>query len=166
MHRVGAILTILIGGFLGIAGLERALLGRGSAGWPTTRGTVLSSEIEAVMVNDDASLVPGGQKVEYRPRITYAYTVAGRTLTNHQYSVDELSYSQHSAASVVRKHRPGSTVTVHYRRGQPDQAVLAVGSTFRSWGLAGAGIYAVVWGVNRLVSAKRIADRQPEADET
>jgi hypothetical protein len=164
MQKVGAILTILIGGFLGLAGLEEALLGRGSASWPSTQGTVMTSEVEAEMVNDESSVVSGGKKVEYRPRITYTYGVAGRMLTNSQYSIDELTYSQQYAQAVVRNHRPGSKVTVHYRRGHPDQAVLVVGSSLRSWLLAGAGIYAVVWGVYRLTSGKRIADPEPEFD--
>ncbi|MBL9135366.1 MAG: DUF3592 domain-containing protein [Verrucomicrobiales bacterium] len=166
MHRVGAVLTILIGGFLALSGLERAVLGRISATWPSTQGTVLASEVEAEMVADASSVTSGGQKVEYRPRITYIYTVAGRVLTNNQYSVDELTYSQHSAHAVVRNHRPGSKVTVHYRRGQPDQAVLVVGSSVRAWLLAGAGGYAVVWGMNRLLSKKRSGDPEPDADQS
>ncbi|MCC7377491.1 MAG: DUF3592 domain-containing protein [Verrucomicrobiales bacterium] len=127
MHRIGVILTILIGGFLGLSGLEKVLLGSGSANWPSTPGTVLTSEVEAVMVNDNASVDSGGQRVEYRPRIVYTYAVAGRVLTNNRYSVDEITYSQHTAHSVVRKYRPGSRVTVRYRHGQPDQAVLVAG---------------------------------------
>lgn len=155
MHRLGAILTVLIGGFLGLSGLEKVLLGSGSANWPSTLGTVLTSEVEAVIVNDNSSVDSVGQRVEYRPRIVYTYAAAGRVLTNNQYSVDEITYSQHTAHSVVRKYRPGSQVTVRYRRGRPDQAVLVAGSSFRSWILAGAGIYAVVWGTTQLVTRKQ-----------
>lgn len=155
MQKAGVIAALLFSAFLALAGLESALRGSASRRWPTAKATVLASEVEATVVTKNAPVTSGDKEVRYRPRITYSYSVGGLSFTNQRYEVDEITYSQHRAHSIVRQHPPQREVTVRYRPGSPSYSVIATGSSHRSWAMAVGGICGIGWSIRQWIRLSR-----------
>lgn len=67
-----------------------------------------------------------GQVTEYRPDITYVYTLGGKDHAGSRVhpAGDYWSRSQSVAAAPVARYTPGARVLAHYNPAKPDQAVL------------------------------------------
>ena len=93
--------------------------GTKAALWPTTQGTVLTSEV---------GTMPFGSSQVLVPLITYAYEVAGQKLQSGGVRVGGLpmfnNFSKKKAAAIVALYPVGSTPTVHYNPESPADATL------------------------------------------
>lgn len=155
MQKLLAVVAVLLGLGFGASGWQKIQEGRASFGWPRVPGKVLQASSEADLRRRVDPLTPGETEVVYRPRIEYAYSVAGRSFTNHRYSIEELAHSGAGAQSRVWRFRPGSEVTVHYRPDNPAYSILVPGVSHQPWVLAVAGLLTAGWGVWRWVRPAR-----------
>lgn len=80
-----------------------------------TNGTVLSSDVEPVAGSD-----------EYRPNVTYRYSVAGTTYTRDTVYPPTLEGegSREWARSIADEYQPGDSVPVTYDRASPGNAYI------------------------------------------
>jgi hypothetical protein len=90
-----------------------------AAGWPSAVGTIVSCDIES---NSD------GDGTTYEVKVNYAYTVAGRELTN---DVLAFGYSgdsrQEAHQEILAKLKAARTVEVRYNPNDPQTSVLSFG---------------------------------------
>jgi hypothetical protein len=105
--------TILLARWGMLTLLTEKRLSAESRGWPTTQGTVVSSRLDKYRRES-----PG-----CRPRIVYRYQVAGRTYKSHRISFQQ-SRSCREAEMAISNHPVNGSVEVHYRPGDPGEAVL------------------------------------------
>lgn len=113
-----------------------------AARWPTTAGTVLSSEARSRRV-----LAPGrGNQtmVVWSPLVEYSYRVGARDYHGARVAFGAaVAGGQESADATVARYPAGSAVTVHYDPGNPSFAVLETRVAF-AWPslLVTAGFFA------------------------
>jgi len=92
-----------------------------SRSWPTCTGRVLSSRVLEKTESDEE----GGPTTYYQAQVEYEYTVDG-----HPYRSNRIAFGTAWTASsaeqteTVERYRTGEDVQVHYRPGQPGDAVL------------------------------------------
>ncbi|WP_244981514.1 DUF3592 domain-containing protein [Corallococcus exercitus] len=86
--------------------------------WPTVQGTITRSEVEAVR----------SKGIKYEPKAAYTYSVDGQPYegSKHRFGSFRSSESDY-AEKVVARYPVGARVPVHYRPGQPSEAVLQPG---------------------------------------
>ena len=137
---VGGIIILVMG--LGLTTiLSRTLLADASdsEGWPTTTGTVVTSEIKTQRSGDGNT---------YSARVIYDYVVDGTEYTSGKITVADGSSSRSAPATrLVEQYPVGSQVDVYYNPLVPDEAVLQPGAprvlNWLYWG----GIAFVILGV-------------------
>jgi hypothetical protein len=97
--------------------LRPILAARAAADWPTTRGTVLASEVESSRSSE------GG--TTYRPSILYEYEVDGHLFEADQYDPrGSISTSDRiGARAIVSEHPVGKKVDVYYNPNNPGKAM-------------------------------------------
>ncbi|HEY3797789.1 MAG TPA: DUF3592 domain-containing protein [Caulobacteraceae bacterium] len=85
--------------------------------WPTTAGTVISSQIAAI---------PMGNNTMMTPAVVYSYSVGGQQLEGSGYRVGAppLFNKPAKAQALADRFRAGQQVTVHYDPAQPTTAAL------------------------------------------
>ncbi|GEM_PF-3568337 len=107
--------------------LRTILLAGRSVRWPTTFGVVAESSIRKEGGGDDPDL--------YVPRIRYTYTVNGKAYQGDQVTTRQRAdtSSRARAAEIVARYPEGRPVTVYYRPGKPDCAVLEPGRGAGNW---------------------------------
>ncbi len=109
-------LTLLFDGFI-FGSAARQLR---AAGYATTEGTILSSQVTH---NTDSD---GGPT--YGVAVSYKYFVGDREFTSERYRYGSASTSDSGwARALVAKWSPGSTVRVFYNPAKPSEAVLQTG---------------------------------------
>ncbi|HVM81103.1 MAG TPA: DUF3592 domain-containing protein [Stellaceae bacterium] len=102
---------------IGIYGRRRA---RREQAWPTVKATVRTAAIASA---------PGSEGRRFIPKLTYEYTVAGKT-----YAGDRVGYTQYRdfseayARDYLAKHAVGSAVEVHYDPADPARSILEPGA--------------------------------------
>jgi hypothetical protein len=91
--------------------------GRKAQAWPTTKGTVVSS---------DVAIVPMGDNKMQTPAVLYRYEVAGATVesTGFRVGAPPLFSKAGKAKALADKYPAGSQVTVHYDPAAPETAAL------------------------------------------
>jgi hypothetical protein len=91
--------------------------GRRAQAWPTTQGTVLSSEVVAVPVMGNTMLTPA---------VTYRYEVAGQALESAGLRIGEphVFNTPAKAKALADKYPAGAAVTVHYDPAKPASTAL------------------------------------------
>lgn len=122
---IGGVLFFLLGWALLFESISRLSDAQDSTGWPTTTGTVLESDIhDGVWLRNKKDA-----DTHYQPTVEYTYTVDGTAYTN-----DRVSFTEHSgsterswAEDIVDRFPIGAEVTVYYKPGAPDEAVLDPG---------------------------------------
>jgi hypothetical protein len=123
--------------------------GRKAQLWPTTKGTILTSEIALVPVMGNAMLTPA---------VTYSYEVGGQALQGSGLRVGVPRYFNKpaKAEALAGQYPVGSQVTVHYDPATPAKTALdlAIGEGYTplmiySFGgtLLVLGIFSAVMGV-------------------
>lgn len=111
---------------LGVLGVLRAAPTRA---WPATGGVVVASAVEAGT----------GRSGGDRPRVAYAYTVAGRAYTGHEIG-RAMGYTRAGARRWVAQFPVGARVPVYYDPAAPERAVLVPGGVGRAAALLAAGL--------------------------
>lgn len=92
--------------------------------WPTTQGTITSSQIKEVTRRD----ADGDTYTNYRPSISYSYQVADQNYEGHRLHLGATSHNDRSAVQQQLKQYPvGRTLDVYYNPNNPNQAVLTPG---------------------------------------
>jgi hypothetical protein len=107
----------LIGWLMLMQGYEQLRQAHAIERWPTTVGTILGVDVQAV---------DGGEGARWRPQVTYAYTVNGRMITATRITPgkapnirDELQVRDY-----VGRYLPQTPVTVHYNPAEITESVL------------------------------------------
>ncbi len=117
-------LFAVIGGGIVYLGYLSYVKSQASKSWPTTQGSVVSSEVTAHRSRSKK----GHHRTTYGANVRYEYTVNGV-----QYSSDKISFGEyrtHSrgpAQATVDRYPPGAEVVVYYNPDQPEEAVLEPG---------------------------------------
>jgi hypothetical protein len=87
-----------------------------SLSWPTTEGEVISSKIETY---------GGLEKTSHKARVVYKYLVNGTNYSSESVSLEAIDHDDYFyAAQVVRQYHVGKSVTVYYKPGNPEVALL------------------------------------------
>lgn len=138
----GMLLTIVALIVLRVGFVQRATA-EAAAKWPTAKGTINSSGIEAFRIQSAfAGMWRRPWRIVFKSRLRYTYTVAGQ-----DYASGRVAFGATLAASLPaliggdsRRYAEGSKVDVHYDPTNPAIAVLEcrVRGHWALWGLAGA----------------------------
>jgi hypothetical protein len=92
---------------------------RATRTWPSVSGRVLESTVEEVTDSEGSA---------YRPRVAYAYSVAGEEYSSECVSVGQgTTASRRRAEQTTQRYPVGSRVAVHHDPSRPSQAVLETG---------------------------------------
>lgn len=124
MDDVG--LGILVFGLLWTAGFavvhfRAAGKAKAAETWPTAMGNVLSAEVVA----EESSRRGEDGTTWYNPTVVYSYNVAGAALEGRRMRFgNPHCSSRKKAETALAPYAVGSTVTVRYNPGKPDEAVL------------------------------------------
>ena len=118
-------------------GLKKTILGLCSKGWPTTNGTVLSSEVDIRPYDKKRKQ---NNPAKY-PKVVYSFDVNGEHFESSQISCNDHGDSNSSHASgIVKRYPVGKKVTVYFSPKNPKRALLEPGF---SW----AGVIAFLFGL-------------------
>ncbi len=122
MLMIGVLCTVA--GLLGVAsGASRYLDAFRTEDWPSTEGTIVTSEVVA----------GGDARKWFEPRISYQYEVQSKTHLAHSIWYQSGTTSKSVAEEVVLAHPVASTVRVHYDPTNPSRSLLLPGA---SWEIA------------------------------
>jgi len=126
--------------FLGIALLSVGILNivKGSArnDWPTTRGEILTSEVQSRLETSDSSSGSGSRRRRkttttrvYWAEMKYSYLVEGVSFEGSRvdYGMESRSSKQTRADEIVALYPVGEEVLVYYDPSDPSEAVLEPG---------------------------------------
>ena len=137
-------------GLILIAAIVKTWQAREARSWPQTSGKVVSSvaEVRDVRVSDDDR--EDGYRLEQHnfANVIYEYSVDGRKLNCNRISIGE-DPGDFQVAERLAKYPAGSIVTVYYKPGHPEQAVLERDLPKGLWGCLGIGsaiVLAIVFG--------------------
>jgi len=130
-----------------------------SVNWPTTTGTITKSEVSGI-------------SDEYRPSISYEYSVNGKEYLSWEITTQQWNESMHKhrAEEIVAEYPVGSTVKVYYQEKNPSISYLVIGvsvtnrvlSIFFILGLIASGIWvASIWPGFEPTRFKDITDQIP-----
>lgn len=94
--------------------------------WLSTNATITSSEIEQFERTQKKTGSSGTEKViTYKPKLTYAYSVAGTTYSGDQLNFSSTSYRDKSVAEGIQTAYPnGASIDVFYNPQNPAESVL------------------------------------------
>lgn len=143
------IIFIAVGGciafFFGKPILDKA---KASESWPSTQGTVLSSEVVRSRDSDGDTM--------YAADVVYSYSVNDQIYESSQIKIGPKSKSSSSSGAykVRNKYPKGSTVTVYYDPNAPEEAALEAGVSFNSYIILMIGL--VFFGVGCLIVLGKI----------
>jgi hypothetical protein len=122
-HRHEDLLALVVCGALVLGGMPMALGGLWDAShvaqsyfWPTTSGRVLSVRMDSA---------GGIAAARWQPRVTYTYSLGGRTYVSTQLSLSgppEVD-GQAAADEYLARYVPNTYVTVHYNAHRPEESV-------------------------------------------
>ena len=124
MEMVGLGFVLL--GLLWVAGFGYAYFravgkAKASETWPTTIGSVLSSEV----VEEESRDREGGTSTWYNPVVRYSYSAGGRQLQASRLRFgNPRSASRKKAEAAIAIYPVGSSTTVRYNPEKPEEAVL------------------------------------------
>jgi len=102
---------------IGIYGRRRA---RQQQAWPTVKAAVRTTAIAPA---------PGSEGRRFVPKLTYEYTVAGKTYTSDRVGATQYKdFSESYARDYLAKHAVGTAVEVHYDPVDPARSILEPGA--------------------------------------
>jgi hypothetical protein len=131
---------LVIGGGLSYWGWNIVQNAQASSAWPTTDGTVTSSEV--VRVSD----ADGG--VTYSPEVTYSYSVDNVQYVGDTISFGENTYSSKRKAEGISADYPvGKAVTVYHDPLEPEVSVLEPGVSGGSYIALAVGVVFILIGL-------------------
>ncbi len=102
--------------------------------WPATEGTVERSEEELLQYRNEAARA-SAMKIRHAWRLSYTYSVDGRSYTSDQRGLDtdEEEMDLSAALELVRKHPVGSHITVYHHPKDPALACIDRSSFNGRW---------------------------------
>ena len=125
---------------MGIAALSIGILnivkGSASSDWPTTRGEVLTSEVQSRLETSDSSSGSGSRRRRkttttrvYWAEMKYSYVVEGVSFEEDRvdYGMESRSQKRTRADEIVALYPVGEEVLVYYDPSDPSEAVLEPG---------------------------------------
>jgi len=125
-----SIFLMIVGAVILVYTINLSYQSNSSTNWPTTQGTILSSEVESHTTKKYDKNGHASTSTDYRAKILYQYAINGT-----YYSSDEISlmYSSfwgdiNEAQQLVEKYPAGKNVTIHYNPESPSEAVLEPGT--------------------------------------
>ena len=115
-----------------------------AAAWPTTFGTVLSAQVEELEY---------GSELRWFPRVTYRYSVQGRTVVTTQLTPGQQPYwrDRMDARQFLERYMARSQVVVYYNPANIGESVLEPKNSNRTDHALGLGVVLVVLGLWSLV---------------
>lgn len=117
-------LFFLVLGIVGIAWLSgQKKLSEESLHWPMAKGTVLESEVHRYTSSGEVS----PSKVHHVPRIVYQFERGGSRYESDQRSIMGEDYDSDEAQRIVDAYPVGSSITVYFQPGNPEESVLQRG---------------------------------------
>lgn len=96
--------------------------------WPTTQGTVVSSEVKKVASKGTH---------QYQPSVNYNYEVGAETYSSNKYSSTNARGSSQWAKAIISGYPDEATITVHYNPSKPKQSVLITGLQYDNYWMTG-----------------------------
>ncbi|MBL4884939.1 MAG: DUF3592 domain-containing protein [Planctomycetaceae bacterium] len=131
---MGTIFAVVGGCFMWFWGWPVLQMAKASQDWPSTNGSVLSSEVVSNRDNDGDT--------SYRPQIEYSYQVDGQDYQqgNIRYDGDWGSSNSSYAHKTVREYPIGKQVDIYYDPENVTEAVLEPGVTWASYSILGFGL--------------------------
>ncbi|GAB4356205.1 MAG: hypothetical protein Fur0042_25530 [Cyanophyceae cyanobacterium] len=129
-------LAIGVGTFsLGIHEVNSA---QDSTHWPTAQGKIMVSTIEERRQTGRRNQL---NTSSYYPQVRYRFFI-----DRQRFEGDRIAYGDYGSSDrghaerITRRYPQGKTVTVHYRPGQPQDALLEPGIQTQTWFMPGFGL--------------------------
>jgi len=123
-------LLLLLGWFTySIIGFTKAVQ---TKSWPTTNGTVVSSEVKKVASKGTH---------QYQPVVNYYYEIGAETYSSNKYSSTNARGSSQWAKAIISGYPDEATITVHYNPSKPEQAVLNTGLQYDNYWMTGLSAF-------------------------
>jgi hypothetical protein len=135
---------------IGIAGLYAGITALSASskfrGWPVASGRVTEKTIGPSTTTGASR--PGRY---FEPRVTYSYTVDGKSFTGHRIGVTTNAYDEDTARKTANDFP--ESVEVHYNPKDPSDALLQPSATGIAIIMLAAGILAALIGAGLLISS-------------
>lgn len=140
-------ISMLLGWFTySVIGFTKAIQ---TQSWPTTQGTVVSSEVKKVASKGTH---------QYQPVVYYYYEIGAETYSSTKYSSTGARGSSQWANQVISGYPDEATITVHYNPTNPKQSVLITGLQYDNYWMT--GLSAFFLGVVLLAFIKQLQKRK------
>jgi Protein of unknown function (DUF3592) len=165
-NRIKALLIVLLFfvGFTGVSILRLVTIWHADQtnSWTPATGRVTATAYAKAAWYDNfqfsgrrAGQLPNQQRNtrdQLVPKISYRYTVAGRTYVGTRYQFSRVPYEMGNIQEILRKYPIGSPVPLYFDPGQPNESVLLAGSDptdrtigFMTGGCALAAGFYLIW---------------------
>jgi hypothetical protein len=133
-----AIFFILWGGYEVMSAYQ-------SQHWPSVEGEITSSYVQ----QDVRSIEDSSKKPTFSPKISYQYSVGGKTYTGEKisFSGGEGGEKKNKAQAVVNRYSSGKKVAVYYDPNHPEKAVLETGFSWKTFMPFAAGLGFLIVGI-------------------
>jgi hypothetical protein len=139
-----AVILVVLGISITRSGIRGIKESRASTHWPTTMGTIVSTDVKEQQPLDS---LDGYHRSDYLPVVEYSYSVNEKKFTNghRTFNDDVVVYgSTEKAQAAIEKYSVGKTVQVYYDPTNPGDAVLEPGKAGPSWRSLTAGILCLI----------------------
>ncbi|MBN2040216.1 MAG: DUF3592 domain-containing protein [Spirochaetes bacterium] len=144
---------LILGGF----GLYKYKTGKESVSWPSVKGKITYSRVEAGRNN---------KKQEYLPSVKYIYRVNKKLYTGNNITASDVyQKTRGSANTILKKYPVGGEVSVYYNPANPDNSVLETGMRRNVYIMLGAAAFCLFFAVVITVSElkKKLTSKKPES---
>lgn len=121
MFRNGT-LFMIAGGALFLWGMWEGFQAFGSGGWPSVKGTIISSKVVS-----ESSGTGKSRGTTYKAEIEYEYQVDGASYENDRLRIGRISIGFKSFPQADVRRHPRGTTNVYYDPGKPENSVLEPG---------------------------------------
>jgi len=125
-------LVVAFGALLAISSAQDIDSVAETARWPTTSGTVVTSNIAAEDIGTNVGRWTNSRMYASRLHLTYVFDASGHQYTGSRWNALAPSSNQATHA-MLRKYAPGTGVTVHYDPRDPSAAVLDTSAPIGRW---------------------------------
>jgi hypothetical protein len=148
IHRIFAPLLFIVGGgAVLVVGLRELHSIREASRWPSTEGTVESSEVKSE-IRETREDNRTRRRREYFAEVVYQFEVDGRSYRGQRLRfASVVSDSPAAAERDVAAHPVGSSVRVYYDPAQPEESVLDRSFATSSFLLPSFGLVLLVFGL-------------------
>lgn len=138
MKVLASLLFLGIGTIVTAVGTQGLISARESVHWPTAQGEIIASTIEERRKPSRRGHLG---TTSYYPQVRYQFFI-----DRQRFKGDRIAYGDYGSSDrghaerITRRYPQGKTVTVHYRPGQPQDALLEPGIQTQTWFMPGFGL--------------------------